>query len=355
MNNYRTAIVGARRGLYHASCYGGIENMKVIALCEKDKTLQGEGCKKLGVAGYDDYEEMLEREKPDIVHAVTSPVIRRSVWLEAAARHNVKVLVIEKPIALTPSELAELDRAVAKTGLRVIVNMQRRYMPFITKFKELAASGALGDIHFFRGNCEAIWGVIDIATHLADCMLYMMGDSPPTGVWASADGANDFDSPTEKGPDNLIATYSFENGARGFFEAVRKPLGTANFPVEGGKESLEPWQPERCNLDVWATRGRFWWREYGTWGYQTEGMAMPFVEKTHFVPDDIVAQREFTRAIGAWLDDDSKPHHNRYELARVGTQLIFGAYRSALDNKYTALPADFDDGQLNQLKEKLLK
>jgi hypothetical protein len=95
------------------------------------------------------------------------------------------------------------------------------------------------------------------------------------------------------------------------------------------------------------------WREYGTWGYQTEGMAMPFVEKTHFFADDLIAQKEFTKAIGAWLDDESKPHLNRYELARVGTELIFGAYRSALDNKYISLPAGLNDGQLNQLRVKL--
>jgi predicted dehydrogenase len=35
MKIYRTAIVGARRGLHHAACYEGIENMKVVALCEK--------------------------------------------------------------------------------------------------------------------------------------------------------------------------------------------------------------------------------------------------------------------------------------------------------------------------------
>ena len=349
---YRTAILGARRGLYHGACYAGIENMKVVALCEKVPERLEAGVKKLGVPGYLKYEEMLEKEKPDIVHAVTNPTILRSEWIDAAAKNHVKALVVEKPMALTPSELAGLDEAVKKTNLKVVINMQRRYMPFSLKFRELMDSGKLGDIHFFRGNCEAIWGIVDIATHLMDCMLYFMDDSPPVGVWASADGANDFENPTERGPDNLFAAYSFGNGARGFFEAVRKPLGTANFPIEN-RENLEPWQPERCNLDLWATKGRLWWREYGTWGYQTEGMAMPFVEKTHFVSDDLAAQREFTRAIGAWLDDESKPHLNRYELAKVGTELIFGAYRSALEGKRLDLPADFDDEQFGRLKTKL--
>ena len=352
MRIYRTAIVGANRGLYHASCYEGIENMKVAALCEKVPELLEKGVEKLGVPGYLDYEEMLAKEKPDIVHAVTSPAIPRAVWIEAAVRHRVKALVIEKPIALAPSELAALDAAIAGTGLKVIVNMQRRYMPFAEKFKELMDEGRLGDIHFFRGNCGTFDGILAIATHLMDSMLFLMDDSAPVGVWGLTDGAADFDTPTERGPDSMFAVYSFKNGARGFFEAVKKPLGTANFPIEG-RESLDLWMPERCNLDVWATKGRFWWREYGTWGYQAEGMEMPFIEKTYFFADDPKAQAKFTKAIGEWLDDESKPHRNRYELARVGAELLFAAYRSSLENKYLDLPAAFTDAQFEQLREKL--
>ncbi len=34
---YRTAIVCGRRGVHHARCYAGIENMQVTALCEIDE------------------------------------------------------------------------------------------------------------------------------------------------------------------------------------------------------------------------------------------------------------------------------------------------------------------------------
>jgi len=40
---------GARRGLYHASAYKGIENMKVQALCEKEPDRLEAGVKQLGV------------------------------------------------------------------------------------------------------------------------------------------------------------------------------------------------------------------------------------------------------------------------------------------------------------------
>ena len=73
MGTYRTAIVGGRRGVHHARCYAGIENMKVIAICEIDEERLKVAVEELNIPGYTDYVEMLEKEKPDIVHAVTEP------------------------------------------------------------------------------------------------------------------------------------------------------------------------------------------------------------------------------------------------------------------------------------------
>jgi predicted dehydrogenase len=235
-------------------------------------------------------------------------------------------------MALLPSELATLEQEYRKAGIKLIVNMQRRYMPFAYRFRELAASGKLGKVHYIRGNCQGDM-MLDICTHLIDCILFLVGDAKPTGVWATAAGTRNFDNPDERAPDSMVATYSFASGARAFFEAVEKSLGSANFPV---KEKLEDWQQERCNFDVWSEKGRFWWREYGTWGYQLEGMRKPFVEQTFFWRDDVQAQNLFTRAVGEWLEDE-----------------LFGAYLSALKGRMIPLPATATDADIQALRAKL--
>ena len=45
--------------------------MKVIAICEIDEERLKAAVEELNIPGYTDYVEMLEKEKPDIVHAVT--------------------------------------------------------------------------------------------------------------------------------------------------------------------------------------------------------------------------------------------------------------------------------------------
>ena len=67
-----------------------------------------------------------------------------------------------------------------------------------------------------------------------------------------------------------------------------------------------------------------WWRENGSWGYQFDGMAEHFVEKTHFGEDDKFGQRDFTQAIATWLDDENQPHRNRLAYAHARFRPNYG-------------------------------
>ena len=341
MNNYRTAIVGGRRGVHHGKCYEGIENMKVIALCEIDENRLKNSVNELNVTGYTDYEEMLKTEKPDIVHAVTAPTVPRHIWVEPAADAGVRALVIEKPIALRPRDSELLAAAHEKTGIKIIVNHQRRYLPFAEKLLEFFAEDSLGDIHFIRACSECM--ITDMVTHLMDLVLLALRDIPITHVWGTVQGGETYQDPILDCPDDMIAQYTFENGSRVFFESARKAFGTIDFPGSN----------PRCNIDLWATKGRMWWRENGSWGYHLEGMSQPFEEATNFGIDDRYGQRAFTQAIATWLDDENQPHLNRLEYALLGFDLIMAAYRSALIGERIAYPPKLSDEEWVELKKRL--
>jgi len=343
MKVYRTAIVGARRGVHHAKAYGTLENMKVVAICEADDERRKSAEEILGVKGYNDYEEMLDKEKPDIIHAVTMPTIPRHIWVEPAAKAGVKVLVIEKPIGLKPSEAEALTKAQEKTGLKIIVNHQRRYMPFSDKMRIFHAEGTLGDIHFVRASTQG--EITDMDTHLMDLVLLAVGDVPPTAVWSTIEGGETYNHAYLNCPENMFAVYTFTGGIRVFFESTRQALGAADFP------NCNP----RCNIDIWGTKGRIWWRENGTWGYQIEGMARQFMGRSVFGEDDMPAQYRLTKAIAEWLDDENKIHHCRFELAKMGFDAIIAGYKSALEGRRIDLPTEVTDADWEALKQKLIK
>ena len=156
MKNYRTAILGGRRGVHHAAAYKDLENMEVVAICEADNQRRKDVADLLNVAVYDNYEEMLEKEQPDIVHVVTMPTIPRHIWIKSAAKVGVQALVIEKPIALRPRETELLDLVEQETKLKIIVNHQRRYLPFAEQLRQFQSDKSLGQIHFVRAKVQRV-------------------------------------------------------------------------------------------------------------------------------------------------------------------------------------------------------
>lgn len=341
MKIYRTAIVGARRGVHHARAYQDLGNMEVVAICEIDDQRRAHAEAELNVAGYADYEEMLKQEQPDIVHAVTMPTVPRYIWIEPAAQAGVRALVIEKPIALRPEEAERLDSAKEGTDLKIIVNHQRRYMPFADKIREFQAEGKLGEVHFVRASTQG--EIMDMDTHLMDLVLLAVGDVPPTHVWATIEGGETYQTDLLNCPENLIAVYTFPHGIRVFFESTREALGTADFSGSN----------PRCNIDIWATKGRMWWRENGSWGYLLDGESQQFIEPTNFGQDDMVAQRRLTQAIATWLSDESQSHHCRYKFAKLGFDAIMAAYRSALKGERLTIPPYLRDEEWEQLRLRL--
>ena len=142
----------------------------------------------------------------------------------------------------------------------------------------------------------------------------------------------------------MMAIYTFEGGIRAFFESTPTALETADFP------DCNP----RCSIDIFATQGRIWSRENGSWGYQLEGMALPFIEKTRFDQDDIQAQSAYTQAIATWLDDASTPHRCRFEIAQLGFDLVMAAYRSALKGRRIKWPPLLTEEEWAQLRDGLI-
>ena len=125
---YRSVVLGCGgRAEAHAKVYPQISEINLIAACDKDSERLAAFGQKFKIKNlHEDYEEMLIKEKPDIVHIVTQPDFR-IVPIEIAIKHNVRAVILEKPVVMMPSEAEQLRKISQKTGIKIIVNMQRRY------------------------------------------------------------------------------------------------------------------------------------------------------------------------------------------------------------------------------------
>ena len=97
---------------------------------------------------YVDYKELLADKSIDAVFITTPEHLHHEMLLAALAAG--KHVYIEKPLAHTIEEGAELVRAAKKSGKVVQVGTQNRSNSLYIKAKEMVAKGMIGDVHYVR-------------------------------------------------------------------------------------------------------------------------------------------------------------------------------------------------------------
>jgi len=339
---YTSAILGCGpRAAAHIEAYEGLSEIELVAACDRDRARLDDYGERFGIGAlYEDFEEMLAQEQPDIVHIVTPPTIREEV-IEPAARHGVRAVAVEKPIALDIPQAQRIKRIADETGIKIAVNTQRRYFKKCRDLKKVLMDGKIGDIRFIR--CVTKGNILSMGPHMVDLVIFFLGDAAPTEVWATAYGMNGFDY-GHPAPANMLIAFTFPGDVVVYCEDSEDAVG---YP-----EEAEFWQ--HLEFDIWGTKGRAWWIQNHQWGYQSDGMAATFVEGTSWDAADIPAQRAFTRAIAHWLDDDANAHACRLENALAGFDAIMGAFESARLGRRLDLPREIPDDVVETLEKELL-
>ena len=345
---YKSAILGCGpRAEYHILAYEGLEEATLAAVCDRDRSRLDNYGQKFSIPSlYENLEEMLVKEKPDILHIVTPPSIREEP-MALAGQAGVKGVIVEKPIALDYPQAKRIQEITDKYSLRVAVNMQRRYFHTCQSLKKVLSEETIGDIEFVR--CVTKGNILSMGPHLVDLLLFFLNDVMPTQVWSCAYGMNghEYGHPA---PANMLIALTFPEKLVAYIEDSDEAIGTIGEP-NGDWESVGYWQ--HFELDFWGSGGRAWWKQNQDWGYQSHGMDQPCVEKTGWLVGDDPGQREFTRAMAHWLADDTKVHANCLVNTMRGFEVIMGIFYSALLQKRILLPADFPNDVVQQLEDTL--
>lgn len=151
-----------------------------------------------GAAGYTDWEEMLDREKPDVVHICTPHYLHTPMAVGALAR-GVHVFM-EKPPVISWDQWEQLKKAMteAEGKARLGLCFQNRFHPGIQYMKKKLGQGTYGRILGARGivtwnrdetyYTESGWrgklemegggALINQSIHTLDLLQYLIGEKP---------------------------------------------------------------------------------------------------------------------------------------------------------------------------------
>ena len=146
----KAVIVGCGNiGAVHAESIRRLEGASLCAAADIRPERAASYAEKYGCRAYASLEEMLEKERPDVLHICTPHYLH--VPMTAYVLQRGIHVFCEKPPVISEEQLDALTRAAAEGPGRAGFCFQNRYNPGVLFIRELLASGRLGKVKGARG------------------------------------------------------------------------------------------------------------------------------------------------------------------------------------------------------------
>ena len=234
----RYALIGCGRISPNHIMAAKNNGLEIVAVCDveranaEDKILKFDLDPK-GVRVYEDYHEMLDREKPELVAIATESGKHAAIALDciAAGCH----VIIEKPIALSIADADAIIRAGRERGVLVCVNHQNRFNKSIQQIRRAIVKNRFGRLlygtahirwardreYYDRAAWRGTWAedggaLMNQCIHDIDLLRWMMGDEIDT-VYGMTDRLL---HPYIEAEDLGLAVVKFKNGSYGTIEGT---------------------------------------------------------------------------------------------------------------------------------------
>ncbi len=148
----RIAVVGC--GRISKNHFGSIEkyseHIELVAVCDIDPAVLAEHAQKYKVSGYSSMEDMLSKEKLDLV-ALCTPSGTHPDQAVLAAKHKIHVMT-EKPMATRWHDGVRMVKACDESGVRLFVVKQNRRNTTLQLLKRAVTERRFGKIHMVHLN-----------------------------------------------------------------------------------------------------------------------------------------------------------------------------------------------------------
>lgn len=227
-----------------------ISGASLGAVCDLDLSKASLIGSRFAVPYYQDMDEMMSREKVDVVVVLSESGnhARNVLNLVKYKRH----IVVEKPMALTLDDADSMIRACDLAGVKLFVVKQNRFNVPVVKLREAIDTGRFGklvlgtvrvrwcrgqsyyDQDKWRGTWALDGGVLtNQASHHIDLLEWMMGDVESVFAFSST-ALVDIEA-----EDTAVVALRFKSGALGVIEATTaaRPIdleGSISILGEGG-------------------------------------------------------------------------------------------------------------------------
>ena len=324
----------------HLRAYAECENIRVVGLVGHQNrerlTALAEG---YGIPDtFLDLGEALDGTEPDMVDIACNPHFRLQ-GVREGMRPCVKLINLEKPMALGPSEAYEIERLCQENGVLLTVNHQKKYLPAWRRAKEMIQTGEIGQIEHIRATCQG--NLLEQGTHLVDMVLHYNDYDPVEWVMGQIDELQGLDKGGASAPDAALALLSFTNGVR-----ATLTIGSIGHSIPG---ETNKWH--HYAVEAYGTQGRLRVTLNRTLEAVTRSGERICVESSW--------DRDYVHALAAHLADaalyaqnPSLGHISDLDRSLRSFQVIMAIYTSGCGEGIVNLPRRFDDGLMQRLRNR---
>lgn len=231
------ALIGCGRISPNHIAAAKANDLEIVAICDEiienmeDKALKFE--LDSHVKRYTDYNEMIQKEKPELVAIATESGKHARIALDCIKEGCS--LIIEKPIALSIEDADQIIQKARERGVKVCACHQNRFNKSIQKIRDAVDKKRFGKLFYgtahirwcrdfeyyhraqWRGTWEQDGGALmNQCIHNIDLLRWMMGDEVIEVVGMTDKLNHDYIEAEDLG----IALIKFKNGAYGIIEGT---------------------------------------------------------------------------------------------------------------------------------------
>ena len=334
--DFKCAFLGCGpRSKGHARAYQHITRGRAVACCDLDpERLQAHADEFAIASRYTDLDEMLDKEKPDLVHLVTPPNLRVGLMAKLSEA-GVPGVLVEKPICVGADDYKRLRRLEQTSRTRFAVNHQLRYHPRVLYLLDRVRSGAIGEVRFL--DASSALPMSGQGVHVLDLMCAFAG-YPEVETVFGVSAEYLLLNGNHPGPRRAQSLITFKNGTRAALQAGE------------GAPMRDPTQRVHMHkrISVYGTLGMAqWWMQ----GWEITGPDRRLEQGSHvYGEEDALGQAALTNAMFDWLQDDAKPCATNLATSLDEWLVILAGYMSSIEARPVDFPFDPPDDLLGRLK-----
>ena len=352
---YRAAVIACGRiSRAHSRGYTAIPNVELAACADiSPEALEAFGTQFNVPAQrrYLDYNEMLDKEKPDLVSICSLHHLHASMTIDAAA-HKPKAILCEKPIAMSLEEADAMIEACRRSGTLLVIGHQRRFSPQYEAAYRALKAGEIGELQSIETHGHPGCSLMVDGTHTVDLVRWYADESAINWVFGQIDSREHRSAWGGRVENAAMMLFRFASGVRGImtlghlFSPEKEPHRDPIWPdVPPGTYHQIVLHGVRGKIEIDGdapVEGRPWVRLVRNGA--VEEIPLPWPRRGGEDP----RMSAHALVIQAILDslETGKPHILEASSARATLEVLMAAYESSRRRKIVELPLEVPENPL---------